>query len=603
MLLLLATSGLAADAAPPPLPVWPAPARVRVDERSPFGFFSLARPQLTVSAPNAAAKSYLTRLVDAVLMPALGCPPREQGSTGGSGATDLRLTVADGSCTSPACFTHETGESYTLALSGGAAGLRPRIDVMAQSVAGAARAAATLASLAGAGRCAISSRPLRIVDVPRFGHRGLLLDTSRHYMAPADIRKKVLDPMWRAKLNVLHWHIADAQAQPLVLADSGPLAQLTLPEARGRVYRRADVVALVDYAFARGIRILPEFDMPGHTAVLAKAVPELVSCFNHVPWDGTGEWALGGIMCNQPPCGQLRPSPKGTALARSVMAAVRSLFPNYLVSSGADEVNFNCWAGEVVQKNDSRYPAFYKHWRGQLAAFQAAVLGDTLKDRRSKGEAPRRPAVWDESFSDLGFAGTPALPRGTVLFTWAAWQRAPEMTAAGYDIVYTPYRSFYLDCGMGTAHDSTWCDPLNNWTAIYQQDIFQYFKTTGNRSRVLGAETALWTEHVPPEIADYALWPRAAALAERLWSPHAAPLPDAARRLQRFVDQLRAAGLRPSPLGWSGRNMRLWIMPAWCDANIGKALDHAGVDYCASAATYQNVTLTFERLLINPDKG
>eukprot|EP00887_Chlorella_sp_A99_P002769 scaffold6.g2769.t1 len=438
---------------------------------------------------------------------------------------------------------------------------------MAQSVAGAARAAATLASLAGAGRCAISSRPLRIVDVPRFGHRGLLLDTSRHYMAPADIRKKVLDPMWRAKLNVLHWHIADAQAQPLVLADSGPLAQLTLPEARGRVYRRADVVALVDYAFARGIRILPEFDMPGHTAVLAKAVPELVSCFNHVPWDGTGEWALGGIMCNQPPCGQLRPSPKGTALARSVMAAVRSLFPNYLVSSGADEVNFNCWAGEVVQKNDSRraggrgYPAFYKHWRGQLAAFQAAVLGDTLKDRRSKGEAPRRPAVWDESFSDLGFAGTPALPRGTVLFTWAAWQRAPEMTAAGYDIVYTPYRSFYL------------------------------------------AETALWTEHVPPEIADYALWPRAAALAERLWSPHAAPLPDAARRLQRFVDQLRAAGLRPSPLGWSGRNMRLWIMPAWCDANIGKALDHAGVDYCASAATYQNVTLTFERLLINPDKG
>ena len=90
-----------------------------------------------------------------------------------------------------------------------------------------------------------------------------------------------------------------------------------------------------------------------------------------------------------------------------------------------------------------------------------------------------------------------------------------------YNVVWMPWRRLYLDCGLGTpTSPPNWCAPLNNWTTIYLANPLETFNaTSGDPSRLLGAEVATWSEHIVPSILDYVVWPRAAALAERLWSP------------------------------------------------------------------------------------
>lgn len=162
------------------------------------------------------------------------------------------------------------------------------VEIESPTLFGVNWAFSTLAALA-ARSCAAACAPVTVADRPAFGHRGLLIDTARNFVPIDDLRSKLIDVMHLSKLNVLHWHIYDAQSQPLEVRFD---PRLWRPYSSSQRYTQAEARALVDYAFRRGVRVLPELDMPGHTASFAKADPSWVACNMVSPWDR---------MCAAPP--------------------------------------------------------------------------------------------------------------------------------------------------------------------------------------------------------------------------------------------------------------------------------------------------------------
>lgn len=582
-------------------PIWPAPMAARQAATCTTSLPLSRAPSwvlhLAAGAPDQdAAERYVRRALersaadwgcaDASATAAAAGDASASGADNNSGPL-ITIRVENANCTNPGCYTHATDESYFLEVTTAGA------VIHAATLVGVNWALASLASLAD-GACKLACLPIHVQDRPRFGHRGLLLDTSRRWFSVQDIKTKILDPMHRSKLNVLHWHVYDAQSQPLEVRFEPRLWQ---PYSPDQAYTQDDARELVAYAWSRGIRVMPEFDMPGHTAVLGAQVPEIVACKDHLPWDGEGN---PNVVCNQPPCGQLRLDGAGVRVATGLLQEMMGLFPNYIIATGADEVNFNCYNNATVFRTDAPgYPAFRDAAVARLRAFQGQVL-------RNLTAAGRAPGLWDESFEAWKFQGTEALPPSSVLFAWRVAEQAPDMTAAGYDVVLVPYRKWYLDYGVGRPLPAG-MPPFTSWKVIYETDPLEAFDagSGGDPRRVLGGEAAMWTEHVHPSTLDYIVWPRAAALAERLWSPEETTqsVKQAEPRLKRFAAQLRAAGLRPSLLGWNGLTFRHFLVPQWCDTRAAPVANHAGVDYCAPAAAYRNLTLDFDALVEDPAMG
>jgi hexosaminidase len=168
-----------------------------------------------------------------------------------------------------------------------------------------------------------------VIDAPRFEHRGLLIDSARHYLS-VDAILLVLEGMSFCKLNVLHWHLVDAESFALVI-DS--LKNLSLYGAfqPSDIYTKDDVRRVVEYGYARGIRIIPEIDNPGHSGGMGKGYPEAVALCPP---------GLNENVENIP----LDPS-YGFSLISGILDHVKSIFPDAMIHLGGDEVVLSCWSG------------------------------------------------------------------------------------------------------------------------------------------------------------------------------------------------------------------------------------------------------------------
>jgi hexosaminidase len=389
-------------------------------------------------------------------------------------------------------------ESYTLEVTGEGASLAAPAPI------GVIRGLETVLQLVDLDAQSFFIPCLRIEDRPRFRWRGLLIDVARHW-EPVEVIKRNLDQMAAVKLNVLHWHLSDDQG---FRVESRSHPKLQQSGSDGNYYTQAEVREIVAYARDRGIRVIPEFDMPGHTTAWLAAYPELAAAPG--PYHIERAWGVFD------PC--MDPTKNVVySFLDSFIGEMAALFPDEYFHIGGDEVNGKQWNAS------SRIRAF-KNRAGlkdnsDLQAYFNRRLQKILSKHRKKTVG------WDEILH-------PGLARNVLVQSWRSQAALAESARAGYFGILS--YGYYLD-HMQPASFHYSIDPLGKEAATLKED---------EKSRILGGEACMWAEFVNSDNIDSRIWPRAAAIAERLWSPAGvADVNDMYRRLQYVNRDLCYSGL------------------------------------------------------------
>jgi hexosaminidase len=316
-----------------------------------------------------------------------------------------------------------------------------------------------------------------IKDQPRFPWRGLLIDVGRHFI-PLDVLKRNVDGMAAVKMNVLHLHLYDNEGFRL---ESKRFPRLQEAGSDGWYYTQAEIRDFVAYAHDRGIRVVPEFEMPGHSRSLFSGYPELAS--------GPGPYRVepGG------PDAVMDPTREETyKFINKFIGEMAQLFPDDYFHIGGDEVNGQQWdANPKIQafihahgmKNNQDLQAYFnKRLQKILSKHHKIMMG------------------WDEVLH-------PDLPKTVVVQSWRGQQSLAGTAQQGYRSLLS--FGYYLDL-MWPASRHYAVDPMSGAATSLSPE---------EKSRILGGEACMWSEWVTPENIDSRIWPRNAAIAERLWSP------------------------------------------------------------------------------------
>ncbi|CAH1126047.1 unnamed protein product [Ceutorhynchus assimilis] len=357
-----------------------------------------------------------------------------------------------------------------------------------------------------------------IIDYPRFKHRGLLLDTSRHYI-PLDKIYDILDAMVYNKLNVFHWHIVDDQSFPYVSKKFPELSQQGAYDPTLFVYTAENISAIIDYARKRGVRVMPEFDTPGHTRSWGVSHPELLT-----KCDGVQKGAYG----------PMDPSKNTTySFLKDLFAEVREVFTDQFIHLGGDEVDFDCW------QLDPNINDFMKqHSIANYSALESYYIQKVID---IVDEIPFSSVVWEEVFEN----GV-TLPNKTIVHVWkdfgTPWnQTLYEVTADGKFALLSA--CWYLD------HLSNGGD----WTKFYQCDPTNFGGSEEQLALLLGGEACMWAEAVNEYNVVQRIFPRASATAEKLWSNNDNyDLEEVARRLEEHTCRMNRRGIAAQPPNAAG---------------------------------------------------
>ena len=363
-------------------------------------------------------------------------------------------------------------ESYTLEIREG------RGELRAPTTFGALRGLATLQqALSIEGERAVIA-PMNVKDSPRFPWRGLMIDVSRHWQ-PMAVIKRNLDGMSLVKLNVLHLHLTDDQG---FRVESRTHPELTAKGSDGHYFTQTQLREIVAYAAQRGIRVVPEFDVPGHATSWVVSHPELASAPG--PYEIERHWGVFNPV--------LDPTNEKTyALLADFFGEMCALFPDPFFHIGGDENNGVQWNA------NPRIQAFIReHGLKDNAGLHNYFNRRVSEILRQHG---KRLLGWDEILN-------PGLPQESVIESWRGPDALAEAARRGYSGILA--NGYYIDLNF-PARDHYLADPLPPSSDLKPDE----------RARVLGGEAPMWAEWVTPENIDTRIWPRTAAIAERLWSP------------------------------------------------------------------------------------
>ena len=347
-----------------------------------------------------------------------------------------------------------------------------------------------------------------IDDHPRFAWRGMLIDVSRHFMPPETIRRN-LDGMAVVKMNVLHWHLSDDQG---FRVESRILPKLQLAGSDGIYYTQEQIREVLAYARERGIRVVPEFDVPGHTSSWLVAYPRLAT-------NPTG-LMIGRNFGIFDPC--MDPSNEFVyTFLDQFIGEMARLFPDEYFHIGGDEVNGKQWSasGKIKAFETAHKMPTGKDGNVAIHRYFNERLLAILKKHGKKMEG------WDEILN-------PDLPKTIVIQSWRGQKSLAEAARQGFTGILSS--GYYLD-HMDKASTHYAIDPLAKECA----DL-----TAEQKKMVLGGESCMWGEYVTPENIDGRIWPRNAVIAERFWSPASVADPaDMYQRMERVSRELEYAGL------------------------------------------------------------
>jgi hexosaminidase len=360
----------------------------------------------------------------------------------------------------------------------------------------------------------VNDVPIHVSDTPRFAWRGLLMDTARHYL-PTSTLKASIDGLAASKMNVLHWHVVDAQSFPFNSASVPELVQGAY--AAPLTYTPSDVLEVVQYGLARGVRVIPEFDIPGHAYSWGIGLPWITtSCppyehnVNNIPLDPTQDHTY--------------------EIVEKLLTEVQGLFSDDFIHLGGDEVVTGCWKDNAnvsawLAKHGKSVSDLVPYFVKQVDTFVTGTLNRTV-------------VHWEEVFE----AGA-TVPANTVFQVWKSHTELASVVQAGHRAILSNSDAWYLSTPPGQVFKS--------WEQVYANEPFEGASLTpAQEALVLGGEVAMWDEYGDAQNVLPMIWPRAMAAGERLWSAQNVTDTDLAfPRLHAHRCRMVSRGLPAMPLG------------------------------------------------------
>lgn len=363
----------------------------------------------------------------------------------------------------------------------------------------------------------ISIPAVSITDYPRFAYRGMHLDVVRHFF-PVDYIKKYIDYLTFHKFNTFHWHLTDDQGWRIEMhsypklnsigswRDSTLIGHFKDTPAKyervryGSYYTKKEIKEVIAYANVRGINIIPEIDIPGHSRATITAYPEFSTDPNN-KWGVAATWGMYNRQNNV-----LSPNPKTFAFLRAVFHELADMFPSPYIHVGGDECS--------------------KLWWKQSPEAQAFIKANNLKDEfglqtyfikqvsQYLAEKGKKVIGWHEIMEGK-------LDTSTIVMNWGNDAKAVEAAEKGYPIIMTPGKPYYFDHYQSKdPKDSLAIHGYNPLEAVYvYEPVPASVNKKGLSDKIMGGQANVWTEYMGyPTKVDYMIFPRMTAVSETLWS-------------------------------------------------------------------------------------
>ena len=426
-----------------------------------------------------------------------------------------------------------------------------KISIKAQTDIGAIRGLETLLQLIASDQKGFYFKGATIQDSPRFAWRGLLISQPYHFM-PMEVIKRTLDAMAMVKMNVLHLYISDDQGYTI---ESKVFPKLHQQASGGNYFTQVQIAEIIDYADQRGIRIVPEIDLPGHSTAILTAFPELASIQRDYKLQD--HWGVFDPTINPT-------KEKNYRFLDTLLTEVASLFPDHYFHIGGDENTGKDWAksdsiqtfmkANGLSSTVALQNYFNKHIQLILQRSGKTVVGwdeilmkkmddTTAKAHFEKGE-------FDQLIEQ-------DVPKDIVVQSWRGMEALLSSAKNGYKSILS--KGYYIDLVQPTAYHYL-NDPIPFRNKVitpdseanlnrFESEIIKKIEkgekilTPKEEELIIGGEATMWTEHVSAETIDSRIWPRTAAIAERLWSPATVrDVDDMYRRLDMISIQLEWVG-------------------------------------------------------------
>lgn len=340
-----------------------------------------------------------------------------------------------------------------------------------------------------------------ITDMPRFTWRGLMIDAARHFQ-PVHVIKRNLDAMAAMKMNVFHWHLVDDQGWRIEMKK---LKVLTDKASDGLFYTQEEIKGIVKYAADRGILVVPEIDVPGHASAILTAFPEIGSKVVTINQGSSekSQKASGLVTYSlERNSGIFTPTldpsnPKTYQILSAIFDEVCPLFSGKYFHIGGDENEGKDWdANPKIQEFMKKHKLANNH---ELQTYFTMQLIPMLKKHSKELMG------WEEIM-------TKNMSKEAIIHSWkgpnegvTAGSSLVAAASNGYKTVLS--NGYYVDLVQGVA-DHYLVDPMPKNNTL----------SADEKARILGGEATMWSELASPETIDSRIWPRTAAIAERLWS-------------------------------------------------------------------------------------
>ncbi|CAH0532573.1 Beta-hexosaminidase [Vibrio stylophorae] len=355
---------------------------------------------------------------------------------------------------------------------------------------------------------------VEIKDAPRFVYRGMMLDCARHFH-PVSRVKRLINQLAHYKFNYFHWHLTDDEGWRLEIKAYPELTEIgawrgphevmepqysLLSQRHGGYYSQQEVREIIAYASARGITVIPEIDVPGHSRAAIKSLPELLVDAEDKSQYRSIQWFEDNI---------LSPGLATTyEFLDTVIDEVCELFPSPFIHVGADEVPQGVWTDSPACK-----AMMDEHGYSDPKELQGHMLRYLEQKIQAKG---RRMMGWEEATKG------DKVSEDTIIFSWLSEEAGLACAKKGFDVVMQPGQFTYLDMAQGyqpSEPGADWACPAPLRHVYSYEPLADLPASDPVRAHILGVQAALWCEFVNNQSRlDFMLFPRLIALSEVCWT-------------------------------------------------------------------------------------